>query len=305
MTATPRCRFCGADPSQQAVKGAFVYGGTPEQKFWRCGACEMIYLYPAMSEADEQVFYSREFEKFMASRAGQDMDWTGPEQHVASNQREVRRRLPFLLPRIPSGSRVLEVGCSSGFMLMALREHGMSVSGIDPSGGFIDFVRSKGIPCVHSREELPGPRTSDLGLWDAILHYYVFEHVREPVGFIHDYMALLSPGGRMIFEVPSATEPLIELYQVPAFEQFYWSVAHHWYFTPASLSRVLERAGYRYELFPEQRYDVSNHMVWMQDGRPGGYGKYAAVFGSELDDVYKQTLKKAWLCDTIVAVVHK
>lgn len=299
---TPACRFCGADPSRQAIKGDYVYGGTPDQKFWRCDACDMIYLSPAMSEADEAAFYNREFEKFMATRAGQDMDWTGPEKHVASNQREVRRRLPFLLPRLAAGGSVLEVGCSSGFMLMALREKGMAVCGIDPSGGFIDFVRSNGIACVHSREELAGERP---GKWDAIIHYYVFEHVREPVAFIKQYMDMLAPGGTMIFEVPSATEPLIELYKVEAFDRFYWSVAHHWYFTPASLSRVLERAGFRFELFPEQRYDVSNHMVWMQDGKPGGYGKYAALFGPDLDELYKQRLKDAWHCDTIIAAVHK
>ena len=300
--AVPTCRFCGADPANQSIKGDFVYGGSPEQKFWRCDRCDMIYLSPAMSVADEAAFYNREFEKFMANRAGQDMDWTGPEKHVASNQREVRRRLPFLLPRLAPGSSVLEVGCSSGFMLMALRDQGMSVCGIDPSGGFIEFVRSNGIDCFHSREELLRARPEK---WDAIIHYYVFEHVREPVAFIQEYMELLAPGGTMIFEVPSATEPLIELYKVPAFERFYWSVAHHWYFTPASLARVLERSGCRHELFPEQRYDVSNHMVWMQDGKPGGYGKYAAVFGSEVDAAYKQKLRDGWLCDTIVAVVHK
>ena len=297
----PVCRFCGAD-SGQSVKGEFVYGGTSDQKFWRCDACEMIYLSPPMEAADEQAFYSREFEKFMANRAGQDMDWTGPEQHVASNQREVRRRMPFLLRHIRPGSSVLEIGCSSGFMLMALRDQRLSVAGIDPSGGFIDFVRSNGIECFHSSDELRQARGQE---WDTIIHYYVFEHVREPVDFIQEYMAMLAPGGSMIFEVPSATDPLIALYKVPEFERFYWSVAHHWYFTRGSLARVLERTGYRFELFPEQRYDVSNHMVWMQDGKPGGYGRYAGVLGTEVDDVYKQKLRDAWLCDTLIAVVHK
>jgi hypothetical protein len=92
---------------------------------------------------------------------------------------------------------------------------------------------------------------------------------------------------------------------VPAFEQFYWSVAHHWYFTKESLSRVLEKAGYAFELLPEQRYDISNHMVWMQEGKPGGMGRYNHVFDEELNRKYKEQLKRHWTCDTIVAIVRK
>ena len=109
----------------------------------------------------------------------------------------------------------------------------------------------------------------------------------------------------MVFEVPCASDPLSELYKVPAFDRFYWSVAHHWYFTRASLASVLEKTSYRFELLPEQRYDMSNHMVWMQEGKPGGFGRYAYLFGPELDRLYKQRLRDAWLCDTIVAIVSK
>jgi SAM-dependent methyltransferase len=255
-----------------------------------------------MDETEEDRFYAMEFEKYMAGRAGADMDWTGPEKHVQSNQREVRRRLPYLDPYIDPSKTALEIGCSSGFMLMALKERGMQVHGIDPSGGFIDFVRAKGIECVHSIEEL---RRARPGTFDLIIHYYVFEHIRHPVDFIRQYMDCLAPGGTMVFEVPCASDPLSELYQVPEFDQFYWSVAHHWYFTRPSLARVLERAGVQFELLPEQRYDISNHMVWMRDGKPGGYGRYADIFGPELDALYKQRLKDAWYCDTLVAVIHK
>lgn len=261
----------------------------------------MIYLSPPLNEDQELEFYKKEFEKFMAGRAGRDMNWTGPEKHVASNQREVVRRMPMLLKYLAPGQNVLELGCSSGFMLSALKEKGMKVTGIDPSGGFIDFVRSRGIDVFQSTEELteqaPGP-------YDAIIHYYVFEHIRDPVKFINDHMKLLAPGGVMIFEVPCANDPLIELYKIPAFNDFYWSVAHHWYFTPENLSKVLDKAGLKYKLFADQRYDISNHMTWMLDGKPGGMGKWSQVFGEALDRQYKERLKELWICDTIIAVIN-
>src|SRR3989338_5949519 len=137
-----------------------------------------------------------------------------------------------------------------------------SMSGLDPSGGFIDYVRSKKIPVFQTLDELKAAGSQN---FDAIIHYYVFEHIRHPLDFIKQYMELLKDGGLMIFEVPCATDPLVELYKVPAFDEFYWSVAHHWYFTRDSLGKVLKKAGVAFELYPDQRYDISNHMTWMLD----------------------------------------
>jgi SAM-dependent methyltransferase len=208
----------------------------------------------------------------------------------------------FLEPLLSSDQRILEIGCSSGFMLSALRDRGVDVYGLDPSEGFIDYVRSKGIQVYSSLDELREGR--DLA-FDLVIHYYVLEHIGDPVEFIKQYMELLNDRGKMVFEVPCATDPLVELYKVPAFDSFFWSVAHHWYFNRESLTRVLDRTGYAFELFPEQRYDISNHMTWMIEGKPGGLGRYSHVFEKELEHLYKEKLKDKWLCDTIVAVVRR
>jgi SAM-dependent methyltransferase len=299
----PACRFCNSDPSTQSVEGAFVYGGKSDQHFWKCQSCEMIYLYPTLSEEEEERLYNTEFEKYMAKRAGKDMDWSGPEKHFQSNQREVARRMPFLEPYLPNVKTVLELGCSSGFMLSALKDKNKLTFGVDPSGNFTDFVRRKGIAVYPSLEELKKDKPQQG--FDLLIHYFVFEHVRKPVEFIQDMMPLLNPGGKMIFEVPCVTDPLIEMYRTKAFDEFYWSVVHHWYFNKNSLTRVLEKTGYTFQLYPEQRYDLSNHITWMLTGKPGGMGKFSHIFGSELDQLYKERLKANWICDTIIAVVSK
>jgi SAM-dependent methyltransferase len=141
--------------------------------------------------------------------------------------------------------------------------------------------------------------------FDLIIHYYVLEHIKDPVSFIKEYMNYLSDGGKMIFEVPCATDPLVELYHSLAFDKFYWSVAHHWYFNKESLTDVLNKTGYKFQLFPDQRYDLSNHITWMLEGKPGGMNKYSHIFGTELDKLYKEKLKENWLCDTIICVIEK
>jgi len=296
----PNCRFCNVEPSLQSIEGEFVYGGTTEQHFWKCNACKTIYLFPPLSDEEEFSFYKKEFEKYMEKRTGQDKDWSSPEKHFISNQQEAGRRMSFLESYLTEGQKILEIGCSSGFMLSALKDKGIDVYGLDPSEVFIEYVKSKEIHIYKNFEELK--EKHDL-VFDLIIHYYVLEHIRNPVEFINQYMTLLNDNGKMIFEVPCATDPLIELYKVPAFNKFYWSVAHHWYFNRESLTTLLTKTGYSFELFPEQRYDISNHMTWMLEGKPGGMGKYNHIFGEELNILYKRQMRKHWLCDTIIAVV--
>ena len=297
---SPACRYCQADSSKQSIKGDFVYGGQPHQKFWQCAHCQMIYLFPPLTEKEEIAFYRKEFEQYMEKRGAKDKDWSSPEKHFQSNRTEMKRRMQILDMYLLKRQKILEIGCSSGFVLHALRERGHEVVGLDPSEVFIDYVRAKNIQVYKDLKDL---KKNNHGLFDCIIHYYVLEHIRDPVDFVSAYMKLLRPEGIMVFEVPCATDPLVELYKVPAFDKFYWSVAHHWYFNRESIANLLDKTGYPYELLPEQRYDISNHMVWMLEGKPGGYGRFSDVFGPELDTMYKEKLKANWLCDTIVAVV--
>ena len=107
----------------------------------------------------------------------------------------------------------------------------------------------------------------------------------------------------MIAEVPCVNDPLTSVYDIPAFERFYWSIAHHYYYSPKSISYVFDNIGLGYELIPEQRYDLSNHIIWMTKGRPGGQGKLSGVLGTETIESYKRHLRKNWICDDMFFVI--
>lgn len=296
----PNCRICKADNSKQQVRADFVFGGKPEHKFWQCGQCEAVYLYPIPSEEEEEYFYKKEFEKFMASRSGADRNWDNAKAHLSSNQDQVERRWPYLEQHIKPGLRLLEIGCSSGFMLNAFRDYGLDCVGVDPSGGFVDFVKQNGHVIYKTLEEIP-PNSQ----FDLVAHFFVFEHIRDPFMFMQKTYNLLKPGGKIIAEIPCVNDPLTSLYTIPAFEKFYWSIAHHYYYSPKSLSYILDKLKMQYELIPEQRYDLSNHIIWMTKGIPGGQGKYDRVFSKELTKQYKEDLIKQWFCDSMFLIINK
>jgi 2-polyprenyl-3-methyl-5-hydroxy-6-metoxy-1,4-benzoquinol methylase len=315
MALPPACRLCAAGPEHQEVTTRHVYGAatatagtggpraTGGHAFFRCGRCEVYYMYPPIAERDEQRLYAQEFEKFMAGRSGQP--WQEPAAHVKSNADQVARRMRYLRPRLPTApASVCEIGCSSGFMLSPLREAGYEVFGVEPSRVFGDFLRQQRVAFVSDVDELfdqARPRRQ----FDVVMHFFVLEHMRDPAAFITRTLALVRPGGTMIMEIPNAADPLVTVYDMPAFERFYWSLAHHWYFTEPALRYVLDRIGQPYELLVDQRYDLSNHLVWAMTGRPGGMERFADVFGPELDALYKQRWIDRRQCDTVIAVLRR
>lgn len=301
MTAVdaPECRICGASKDAQFVRAPHVFGGKAEHNFWQCRQCDAIYLYPVPSAEDEKRFYLQEFEGFMSSRVGDHRDWSNAEKHKKTNQDQVRRRLPFLENYLVPGANLLEIGCSSGFMLDAFKAKGLHCEGVEPSGEFGEFLQRGGYRVFDDIAEV-GERK-----YDVITHFFVFEHMRDPFEFLRQTYDLLKDGGVMIGEIPCANDPLTAVYDIDAFERFYWSIAHHYYYTPKSLAFVLDRLGYRYELVAEQRYDISNHMTWMLDGKPGGQGRFTELFGDKLVEAYRQRMIEQWQCDTVFLYVWK
>jgi 2-polyprenyl-3-methyl-5-hydroxy-6-metoxy-1,4-benzoquinol methylase len=248
-------------------------------------------------------FYAAEFEGFMASRSGDDGGWLKAESHIAANESTRQRRMKYLTPHLAPGSSLLEVGCSSGFMLHPLIELGFKCQGIEPSGVFSEFLKNRGLTVHQSLDGLFSTQSNKL--FDVIMHFFVLEHIVDPVNFLKTQMDLLKPGGKLIFEIPNSADPLYSIYDVPAFERFYWSIAHPWYFSETSTEYLLNQVGSPYEIMREQRYDLSNHMIWARDGRPGGMGRFTKALTEELEEDYKKALIRIGKCDTLVGIIYK
>jgi len=298
-----KCKICGCGNEFQSVRADFVYGGTEIHKFYECSKCDAIYLNPTLSDEEEAFFYKKEFEKFMSSRAGNDYDWTNAQKHIDSNKENVSRRWKFMADYAKPGMKLLEIGCSTGFMLDHFKEKGLKVKGIELSDEFVPFLKDRGYEIFLSLEDLIQENPQQK--FDIITHYFVFEHIRHPFDFLETSYQLLNKGGWIIMEVPSATDPLTSLYNIPAFEKFYWSIAHHYYYRPKTIKYILDKLGYKFKISPEQRYDLSNHVKWMTEGKPGGQGMLNHVFSEQTCLEYMNDLKATWNCDTMFVYIQK
>ncbi|MEX2195749.1 MAG: class I SAM-dependent methyltransferase [Thermoleophilaceae bacterium] len=286
---------CGDGERRQIVDTVWE---APEAAVYQCTNCEVVFLHPIMSEEEERGFYEEIFAGYMKERGSPGE--TKPEEHFESFQGEARRRLANLEPHLRPDMDVLEVGSSTGFLLDAVRPHVASVQGVEPGELYRDYANGRDIPTVADLAEVEDRQ------FDLVLAYYVVEHLRDPVGDLGRWLAMLRPGGKLAVEVPNVDDALVRYYQVDAFDRFYWQKAHYFNYSWRTMELVMRRAGFaEVETIPEQRYDISNHVHWMLTGKPGGKGKYVDVFDDRLNAEYARCLRDHWYCDTVFAVATK
>jgi len=302
------CPLCNAEPDKQKIHSDKVYLGKPGQKIMRCAVCDVAYLYPMLSETEKEKFYKDEFHEFMEKRAGTaaaaNSDWLVPENHIKANERQVARRMKYIKPHLPvPGGRILDIGCSSGFMLFPLKELGYDCIGIEPAANYSQFISSKGILCFQSLKDFLDSTEAETG-FDLITHFFVADEMLDPILFIRQQIPLLREGGKIIFEVNSTDDALLSLYKLEAFNEFFWQVSENYFFSVDSFTYMIKKFGLPYKIILDQRYDLSNHLTWAIEGKPGGMGRFKSYFGSELEEYYRKALIKSKHCDTLIGILE-
>jgi methionine biosynthesis protein MetW len=105
---------------------------------------------------------------------------------------------------VPSGARVLELGCASGYIGRRLiREKGCQVTGIEIDKPAAAEARAAGLTVIEGSLEDESFRASIGERFDAILATDVLEHLRDPAAVLNHFKSWLLPTGRAIVAVPN------------------------------------------------------------------------------------------------------
>jgi len=266
-TAVPSTCLCGATAAALVQRGV---RHDPGLEVHRCASCGLVYLWPRPTAAELDRFYAGPYRRQYPMVADDEL------------ARDSRRRVAALLPLLRPSSRLVDIGSGSGAFVKAIRPHAADAIGIEPDeGGSSDQVD---------------------GEFDVVTAFHVLEHVHDPHEFLRRLSRLLRPDGILVVEVPNVDDALVSTYDIPAYRSFYFTNAHLWYFSPRTLDGALASAKLDGTVELVQRYDLSNHLVWMQTGKPGGFGAYPIIAG--VDDAYAQALVAAGVADTLWVVAR-
>jgi 2-polyprenyl-3-methyl-5-hydroxy-6-metoxy-1,4-benzoquinol methylase len=103
-----------------------------------------------------------------------------------------------------AGSRVLDVGCGSGYWAAQFAARGCTAVGVDPSESGIRHAR-EGHPGIRFEQmEITEHALSDLGEepFDAVISTEVVEHLYDPPVWAAGCFKALKPGGKLIGSTP-------------------------------------------------------------------------------------------------------
>jgi 2-polyprenyl-3-methyl-5-hydroxy-6-metoxy-1,4-benzoquinol methylase len=153
-----------------------------------------------------------------------------------------------LLNLVGAGKRVLDVGCSSGYLARPLVERGCTVVGIESDPEAAEAARTM---CedvlVGDVEAMTLPFEN--GSFDVILCGDLIEHLREPEQFVTRMRPYLRDRGRLVLSTPNVANWAMRLSLLAGSwrytERGILDRTHLHLFTRRTLVETLRRGGYR------------------------------------------------------------
>lgn len=239
-SAVPRpCLVCGE-------KGArSLHGGGA---LWRC-RCGLVFVDPIptaeeISAREDEAFHGGLIDETTEMFSAYYRDF--PDDPVVRGFRDTVRRLH----EMTGGGRLVDVGIGTGLLLHLARERGFEALGCEISPGAAERAREEFGVEVRVGDFLEEAFGGDEAP-DAISMADVVEHTPDPRRFLEHAAQVLRPGGGLFVAVPNhrstlywAADVIARIPGVSAMAQRLYVPNHYWYFTPATLARLVEECGF-------------------------------------------------------------
>ena len=237
---TVRCNLCGADEpdvlldatgSPQRSQRDLQYaasGDTPLQdRLVRCRRCGLVYVSPRPQRQAIEHAYA-------------EVDNSLYLEQGSERSRTFARAIRWLEKAGARKGRLLDVGCAGGFFVKAAGDAGWAAEGLEISRHLCQFGRDAlGVSITQGTlERAPFLEQS----FDVITFWDVLEHVADPSGTLDRAKRLLKPGGHLLVNYPDYGS----LWAKWLGRRWWFLIdVHIYYFTPATLAKLLEKHGFQ------------------------------------------------------------
>lgn len=178
--------------------------------------------------------------------------WRGQLRSARYEKADVPDRFDrnvILLRRVGKSKRVLELGCSTGYITRRLLQQNCTVTAIENDCEAATAARGTGAAVLNRDLNSPNWVASLKSEYDVVLMGDVLEHLVNPCLVMHQACPLLRAGGYAVICLPNVVHWLPRL-QI-AFGQFNYQpvgtldATHLRFFTVHSARCMIEEAGYR------------------------------------------------------------
>jgi 2-polyprenyl-3-methyl-5-hydroxy-6-metoxy-1,4-benzoquinol methylase len=256
------CTLCGL-PTRKILSSKLRRG---QGLVFFCERCKHGFLVPE-KDFNEKAYYAD----------GYRQEYSHNAKPSKTNAREIfdtyypyqRDRLAIISKYLKSNLSLLEVGASSGQFLSNIKNHVALVNAIELDRECCSFMQE--ILGIDSDfEDLSHSKFANK-TYDLVCAFQVMEHVVSPAQFLKDLIKSTKKGGTIFIEVPNLDDPLLSVWNIRSYQNFFYHSAHLHYFTGASLKKVAIDAGFllkNIQIEYTQDYNLLNHLNWLTNGVP-------------------------------------
>jgi SAM-dependent methyltransferase len=216
-TVSVRCVLCSGDGAQEAIRTLSARGSSV--KLVRCRNCGLVFLNPRLASVSE--VYESDAMKNSVYYA----------ESIENDKDTFRQRLAFVRGFLKNKKTALDIGASVGTFLAVCREGGFTdVHGVELNPG--SRAQAKDLFSLTLVKELPGDVKADLiNMSDLI------EHLEDPLDYLKKLRAYMEDDGVLLITTPDYERWITKVVNIKPEE-------HLFYFTRATLGKLLEKAGY-------------------------------------------------------------
>jgi SAM-dependent methyltransferase len=213
------CPVCGCRSGEKLLSAPdrFHRRDKPYQLL-RCSWCSLVWLGDPPKPEEMPYHYGIDYHKAItiAGESKLDKRWNYPRKRIL---------------RMVQGGSLLDIGCSSGGFLRALKNDGWDLHGLEisPDQAKKAELGSGAKVFVGGILEAPFNASS----FDVITGFHVLEHVYDPITVIGRLWEWLKPGGVLYLQVPN-----IEALDARLFGSCWYGLElprHLYHFSPTSL----------------------------------------------------------------------
>jgi len=104
----------------------------------------------------------------------------------------------LLLPLVPAGSSVVDLGCGTGSLSVLLAEAGHDVHGLDLSEQMVTAARAKAAAANLAIDFTVGDASDPRGSFDVVLARHVLWALPDPATALARWVSLLRPDGVLL-----------------------------------------------------------------------------------------------------------
>lgn len=196
MKQLPACSVCGSQRIRHDLDASTTRGiDRKVRRIDRCENCTHGFMNPQPSWDELRAYYTESYDPYDPLHASE-----APDDVVVE---KARRDGEFRHVPIVPGTRLLDVGCGTGYFLRIAARLGAEVQGIEPSDIAAGRARASGIPVVTGTAE-DYARSNGDRQFDLITANHVVEHTPGPVHTLGVMKGLLAADGLIWIAVPNA-----------------------------------------------------------------------------------------------------